>query len=176
LKLAQVLPIILLSAIAGAAPCRAQTITVHLINGKNGKPYTHEMLRTSLFNGKIKGVSLDGANGIASPTNRSPGSFMSPGWRNGGLSAPLDARGIATFHLPDPPLPPVVCALPDIPPGTTMVCGKACFPTKLVLHAGVVAGNWCEGKKKIRAQFKPKPGEIILFVRRHTFWDSPPWE
>jgi hypothetical protein len=172
----------LLSALAVAfllvSACFGQTITVRLVNGKNGKPYTHKMLRTSLFNGKIKGVSLLGwSDSVPAPSSGAPGAWIAPGWAKGVLSAGLDSNGVATFDLPKRPLPPTVCARADIPPGTVLPCARnSCFATDLVLDSGVMTGDTCEGKKKIRAQFKPKPGEIILFVRRQTFWDSPPWE
>jgi hypothetical protein len=144
--------------------CLAQTVTVHLVDGKTGLS----------FSGKVKKVSLLGwSDMVPAPSSGAPGAWIAPGWRGGLLYAPLNAKGIATFDLPEARLPPTVCARADTPPRAAVACTRnSCFPTDLVLDSGVMTGDTCEGKKKIRAQFKPKPGEMIVFVRRHTFWDS----
>lgn len=157
--------------LASAIGCRGQTITVRLINGKDGKPFTPSMGRTGLFSGKLKRVALDAGNVCVSPANRVPGAFIGPGWERGFLLAPLDDDGRATFHIPKAPLPPVL-SLNLIPAAMPCNLRPACFPTERVLRTGVATDDDRCGGEKISVQFKPKPGEIILFVRRHTFWDS----
>lgn len=140
----------------GAGISSGQQITVRLINGKTGRPF----LTTA---GKVEIWSYDS---MPSPSNRSMNK-VAPDFQI--LERP---DGTATFQLPHP-VPPVICANPDVPFHSLVICSdQVCFRAERVYRSGVIPANKCDPKGKLKSDFIPKPGEIILFVRRYTFWDT----
>lgn len=45
------------------------------------------------------------------------------------------------------------------------------FPTEGVMKSGAVGKDTCDKSGKIREKFKPKPGKIVIFVKKLTLWD-----
>lgn len=144
--------------ILGAQVSSGQQITVRVINGNTGQPFIT----------KARKVEISNYDSMPSPTNRSMNKV------NPDFQVAEGLEGTAAFKLSQP-YPPVVCANPDIPFHSIVVCAKrGCFWTPKVLSHGVAPKNTCDPKHKhkLEQKFTPKPGEIILFVRRYTFWDT----
>jgi len=138
---------------------RAADITIRFIDGKTGAP---------LIVGRFQ---LWGCRGLE-PPKRGSVEDCPKEWS---WQATTDAEGKATFHLEDP-LPPVLWVIPGAL--QTKACTKANwghqgdFETQQVLREGIVTQDeMCDPKGKLKGRFSPKPGEVIVFVRRFSEWD-----
>jgi hypothetical protein len=138
---------------------RAEDITIRFIDGK-----TDTLLNIGHF-------ELWGCKGLP-PPKRGTVADCPDEWH---WVANSDTEGKATFHLRDP-LPPILSVLPA--PLQTKPCTKAGwghqdeFDTQQVLREGVVTQDEiCDPKGKLKGKHSPKPGEVVIYVRRFTEWD-----
>jgi len=138
---------------------RAADITIRFIDGKTGAPFV------------VGRFQLWGCKGLEPPKRGSvedcPKEWL---WL-----ATTDAEGKATFHLEDP-LPPVLWVIPGAlqTKGCTKAGGghQGDLETRQILGEGIVAQDEiCDPKGKLKGKFPPKPGEVIVFVRRFSEWD-----
>lgn len=97
------------------------------------------------------------------------------------LKATPSSNGTATFHIPRP-LPKTVFVLQE----DGLIRGCAAMPSiplEDVLNHGVTIGvdkefgPACGGEKALRKLkgIHPKPGEIIVFVRKLHWWEKMQW-
>ncbi len=91
-------------------------------------------------------------------------------------SATTDPDGVALFSLSDPS--PLVVWV-DEDNGRIEGCAKSeVIPLEAVMKLGVTIGvderfgRSCKGDRSAIEQLKAKPGEIVVFVRKLTIWDS----
>jgi hypothetical protein len=77
-----------------------------------------------------------------------------------------DSEGSATFHLVDP-IPERISLIigPEIE-----LCPQTAFVTEQILATGVVADDKCKGPR-FKFNGSPKPGELVVFVRRVSVWE-----
>jgi hypothetical protein len=156
-----------------AIPVRAQEIHIRVLNGRNGKPITHECLNVSL--GPWHGADL------LAPTNKDGIVVLHMGGGTVSAEVPSGTRCVGGFPV-RATLPQgedritiagdyyVACreyrkVVPGEPVGPNTL--KEVIPSysiKKILESGVTAGNTC-GKFRAEA----KPGELIFFVRPLTW-------
>lgn len=170
-----------------ALPRRTVTITVLVMDGRTGMPLKGlptDVSRASSVrrypplrqkNGRLapSGYSISSGDGNASSLKGAPGALPSPPGLSGVLTGP---DGVAAFSLSPPTSPLLVVGvwpgpgevaycIPDFTPGNV-------FRTDEVLRKGVVAQDTCDKTGKVPAKFKPKPGTIVFFVRKLSFWEK----
>jgi hypothetical protein len=158
----------------GAPWVWAQEIQIRVVNGRNGKPITNECVNISL--GPWHGAD------IVAPTDKSgvvvlhiaqndvTADTACKGW----FKQARRAEGVDTISVMGDYY--VACqeygklAPGEHPrPGTESETAKELVPTysiKEILRSGIASANTCG---KFRA--KPKPGELIFFVRPRSFWE-----
>ena len=128
---------------------RAADVTVWVINGNTGQPFIRYPIK------------LYAADRVLYPHE------------NTHLLAKADPGpdGSATFHL-DPPLPEVLFIyVGDL--SRTVGCNTNLnFLTNEVLRSGIVSRNICDRKNKLKLKFSAKPGEVVVFLRKKTFFDD----
>jgi hypothetical protein len=132
------------------------TVTVRLIDARNGKPYT-------LWKGpyQISLYKADPSRGFNSDTEARANDL-------GIVRQVPDANGEVRFALPDP-MPGVIRF--DTPLG----CSYQSFDAKEVVEKGVVGKNECRTKfAKMNVKFEAKPREMIYFVAPLSFWERHP--
>jgi len=123
----------------------AKEIIVHLVEGNSGNPAKDQYV--VLFAGDPR-----------DPRRRAPSMVKS-----------TSADGRVHFSLSEP--------LPDeiwIDPGYQrfITCSEGGFyRTADVLKSGITGKNTCRGKKALE-EVMAKPGEIVIYVRRLTFWET----
>lgn len=138
------------------------TITVVAINGRNGKPVKgiqYVWVYPSTRRGSPLGDCLP-----------APGTAAYP--KCSGAETAKD--GTARFDLrpPEPPFLSVDVGTPDAWDACSRGAPEMVFATKQVVKTGVVDQDTCDKSGKVRAKFKPRPGEIVIFVRKVHFWEN----
>lgn len=158
------LGILLAAFVLGAAlaalgyAAESTTVTVRLIDARNGKPYT-------LWKGPfpISLYKVDPAKGFNSEAELDANDV-------GTVSNVPDANGQVRFALPSPM--PGVMALDG---AVKIGCAYAFFNAREVVERGVVAKNECRTKfAKMNVKFEAKPGELVYFVAPLRFWERHP--
>ncbi len=139
---------------------RAEDITIRFMDGKTDKPLN------------IGRFAIWGCNGLQ-PPKKGTVEDCPDEWH---WAASTDTDGRATFHLRDP-VPPILWVLPY--PLQTKACTKADwghqgeFETQKILREGIVTQDeLCDRKGKLKGEYLPKPGEVVIFNRRFTEWDN----
>jgi hypothetical protein len=140
---------LLVAFIAAAPVCWSQEVTVRVVNGKSGKPM------------KGRGVDLSAQDARLYP-------------RAGGNLGPFKEGNTGrdgTVRLSVPPPRPSSLFVGVGVPSEVIYCGSTppSFPLEEVMKSGVISENSCDPSGKIRARFKPEPGEILIFMRKLTF-------
>ena len=141
---------------AQAKAPQAAAVQVRLVYYKDGKP--------------AKGILVIFVDG--DPQKIPPSS-----WRDGSRTPEKKtmAEGTATFQIAAP-LPDVVFVSID----DDRVDGcmeEQPIPLKDVLTRGVALtlddkiGEYCKGNPQILEKILPKPGEILIFIRKRSFWE-----
>jgi len=141
---------------AGATAPQTVSVRVRLVYYKDGKP--------------AKGIFVSFVEG--DPQKIPPSS-----WRDGSR-APEEqtaADGTAVFQIA-PPLPLVV--FPSFDDERVDGCmQEEPIPLEKVLSHGVALtldaefGKYCKGNPQILEKILPKPGEILIFIRKRSFWE-----
>jgi hypothetical protein len=88
------------------------------------------------------------------------------------LKVTTDSEGVAVFHIQGT-LESGYCF--DFASGAGAgwdYCSRTCFATADILRSGLVTENGCDPKHKLKQKFSAKPGEVIIFLKRWTFWDG----
>jgi hypothetical protein len=162
--LQQVFVLWLLVAFLGM-PVRAQEIRIRVLNGRNGKPITHECLNVSL--GPWHGADL------LAPTNKDGVVVLHMGGGTVSAEVPSGTRCVGGF--------PARATLPQGEDRITPASGgndcqrfhkhqvntPPSYSMQEILQHGVVAENTCG---KVRAE--AKPGELIFFLRPPTWLEK----
>jgi hypothetical protein len=164
-----VLPL-LLGLVVPALALQAQEFQIKVLNGRNGKPITSECL--NIWVGALAGPHLVAA------TNRdgvvvlrvSDGKLVASAgcqgwpaqadWTTGSegilvIGDYYDACQEYAKAVPNAAKPKFIRKIPPV------------YPIKEILESGISASNTCG---KFRA--KPKPGELVFFVRPRGFWEK----
>lgn len=143
---------------AAAATPQEVTVRIRLVYAKDGKPAKHQLVILDL--GDPQHMSAQEWR----DQTRSPGRVTGP-------------DGVATFHVPKP-FPPVVFVRYEN--GRVEGCAReSLIPFRGVLLHGVTIGvdkefgGACRGDQTVIKRFAAKPGEIIVFVRKLSWWDNP---
>jgi len=137
-------------------PAEPTTVTVRLIDARNGRPYT-------LWKGplEIALYKVEPPKALRSLAEQQANDL-------GTLRQVPDANGEARFALPNP-MPGVIAFL------TPLGCSHELFDAKEVVVKGVVGKNECRTKfAKMSVRFEAKPGELIYFVAPLSFWERHP--
>ncbi len=130
----------------------AQTVTVRVrvTYLKNGEPAKHQQV--TLYAGDVSRASIPRLDGTTS------------------------SAGVALFHLRKP-LPKTVSV--GVENGRIRACASwAGSPLDEVLKRGVTIGvdkefgSACKGDRGLNKRLAAKPGEIVIFVRKLTWWDN----
>lgn len=153
-----------------APKARAQEIHVKVLDGRNGKPVTRECL--NIWVGTLAGPHLVAAtdgDGVAVLRVSDDDLVAGAGCRGWPTQAawPTGSEGLLVSGdyyvacqeyakvVPDAAKPKFIGKIPPL------------YPLKEILESGISASNTCG---KFRA--KPKPGELIFFVRPRGFWEG----
>ncbi len=132
------------------------TITVRLIDARNGTPYT--LWKGPLLVALYRAEPSKALHSIAEQQANDLGT----------LHQVPDASGEATFDLPNP-MPGVIGFR------TPLGCSYQFFDAKEVVEKGVVGKNDCRTKfAKMNVKLKAKPGELVYFVAPLSFWERHP--
>lgn len=141
----------------GASAQRAVTVRVRLIYLINGKPAKHEHL------------ILD----LGDPQHMSAEEWRDQTRSPGGVTG---SDGVAAFRVPEP-FPNMVFV--EYESGQIEGCARENpIPLQQVLTHGVTIGvdkelgEACRGDLTLIKRMQAKPGEIVIFVRKLTWWDN----
>lgn len=133
------------------------TIRVRLLYLKNGKPAKHQLVILDLIN---------------------PQRMTARQWRYQTLSPRqyTGSDGVAIFRIPKPLSRFVYFGIDN---GQIEGCASAPAPLLTqVLQRGVTIGvdkeygKSCKGDRSLIKRLAAKPGEIVIFVRKLTWWDN----
>jgi len=147
-----------LSAALAAAGRAAEpaTVTVRLIDARNGRPYT-------LWKGplEIALYKMEPAKALRSLAEQRANDL-------GTLRQVPDAKGEARFAMPNP-MPGVIGFL------TPLGCSRQLFDAGEVVEKGVVGKNECRTRfARMGVRFEAKPGELVYFVAPLSLWERHP--
>lgn len=132
------------------------TVTVRLIDARNGRPYT--LWKGPLVVALYKAEPAKALHSLAEQQANDLGT----------LRRVPDANGEARYVLPNP-MSGVIGFL------TPLGCSYQLFDAKEVIEKGVVGKNGCRTKfAKKNVKFEAKPGEIVYFVAPLSFWERHP--
>jgi hypothetical protein len=132
------------------------TVTVRLIDARNGRPYT-------LWKGPLLVAlyKVEPARALRSLAEQQANDL-------GTLRQVPAANGEARFTLPVP-MPGVIALL------TPLGCSNQLFDVREVVNNGVVGKNECRTRfAKMNVKFEAKPGELVYFVAPLSFWERHP--
>jgi len=164
------LVILMMGLFAGTV--KGQEIRIKLVDGRNGRVFSNQCVNVWVGKeqvyGNLRGVAMliqTDKNGVASLHLTDDDAKVSVERGNGpcgdlGVVNPVvkyaDTITILSGYA--------LCRPRHSPPLNEI---GSTFATKKMLDTGVVTENACG---KIKAS--PEPGEIIMFVRPHTFWEQ----
>jgi len=151
-KLSPFLVFLLAGELVASTP-EAVEITVRAINGKTGQPLVRYLIR------------LDGVDAMYPEANVHRLAIARTG-----------REGTALFKLQQP-LPTALFIETEeahFRRSGMVSCGRPQFSTEEVLRSGVVGHNGCDPQHRVRQRFSARPGEVVVFSRKKTFWESFP--
>lgn len=121
-----------------------QQLTVLVIDAEKGQPVRGRRVRVHVWD--------------ASP----------PRARSGYMEVKTGADGTARFHI-RPPVPFTINV--DADGGHWVQCSPFVNKGEEVMRSGVTIENECLKLPKIDSRFPPKPGQIVVFVKRWWVWN-----
>lgn len=157
---------IILIASSWGSTVNPQTIRIKLLNGKNGHPLTSKCVNVW--------VGSERKDAMALPTNQDGVASLELTQNDAQIDTQHTWKACGLFGLVNPILKysdqikinaSYVSCEPR-PADFSWLAIKA-FATKEVIQSGVTTANTCG-----RAKAPPEAGEIILFVRRLSFWEK----
>ncbi len=141
-----------------ASPALGQTVTVRLINAKSGKPLSKVPVEMFAYNGTLR----------FDPQKNPPYPEHSE------VFVTTDAQGKAVFPLPQPHTEHISFSIVD-PAGDFADCWRLSdLSPEAVLHSGAVA-EYDEakcGKLRTGISAQPRPGEVVIYEKKVTFWQK----
>ncbi len=145
---------------------RAQTVSIRLINGKNGHPMAHACVNVWVGKGQKAAMAIPtDKQGIARLrlTDKEAEVNTQHRWKTCGYFGVVDpvVKYADTIRVNAG----YVACLPHVPDYSWLA--HMTFSTEKVLQSGLVTANACGKAKAV-----PRPGEIVLFVRPLTWWEK----